>query len=745
MGGAAAFFTATAAQALDWPQFGFDAQHRGNNTQEIVISKANVSQLHARYHVKLPSIADGAAALVQGVSTPLGGKDLLFLNTKDGRILALDAATGATVWSHRPATGPNYTTSSPALDPSRQFVYAYALDGKVHKYAVGDGTESLSGWPQVATLKPDVEKGSSALALATTSGGASFLYVANGGYPGDAGDYQGHVTSINLTTGIQNVFNANCSQLTCHLAENGSGDCSQAHPDCGHVQTAVWSRPGVVYSAELDRIFFSTGNGDYDANTGGHDWGDSVLALHSDGTGAGAGPVDAYTPTEFQLLQNEDADLGSTAPAVLPPVPGSNVPHLGVQSQKASSLGTKVRLLDLSNMSGAGGPGHVGGELQKLDLPQGGYVLSAPAVWTNPADGSVWIFYSDDAGLSAFRVNVDGTGKPSLATQWVHTVGGGTGSSPVLANDILYTANSTGLHALEPTTGGDLWTGSIGGVHWESPIVVNGRVYMTDEGACLWAFETVTPKQTKDTSDLNADGQSDVVLQATDGSVAAWIMNGSTLVSGVYISNQPVSGWAIRGVGDFNGDGATDLLWQATDGRLAVWYLSGTTIIGYRTFYDQPVSGWTVKGTADLNGDGWPDLIWQDTEGRLAVWYMSGTAIVGYGSINSQPVPGWSIQAVGDLNGDGRPDLVWQATDGRVAVWLLNGTLPVSYLYVSDQPIAGWTVVGSGDFNKDGHRDLVWQATDGRVAVWYMNSTSAIGYGQIYPQPLPGWTVAAVK
>jgi len=48
------------------------------------------------------------------------------------------------------------------------------------------------------------------------------------------------------------------------------------------VQTAIWARAGVVYDSDNDRLFMATGNGDYDGNTGGHEWGDSVFALHPD-------------------------------------------------------------------------------------------------------------------------------------------------------------------------------------------------------------------------------------------------------------------------------------------------------------------------------------------------------------------------------------------------------------------------------------------------------------------------------
>ena len=47
-------------------------------------------------------------------------------------------------------------------------------------------------------------------------------------------------------------------------------------------------------------------------------WGDSVLALNPDGTGANSQPLDSYTPTNYLDLFNGDLDLGSTAPALLP-------------------------------------------------------------------------------------------------------------------------------------------------------------------------------------------------------------------------------------------------------------------------------------------------------------------------------------------------------------------------------------------------------------------------------------------
>jgi outer membrane protein assembly factor BamB len=474
-----------AVSAYDWPQFGFDSQHSADNALETTINVANVHTLQQIYQVSLPGVtdgrADGAPAFLFGVVTSGGPKNLVFVTTHDGSIIALDWRTGAKVWSHQygPGTchinnsdGPCYTTSSPAIDPNRRFVYSYGLDGYVHKYRVGDGLEiKTGGWPELATRKPWDEKGSSALSVAIAASGTSYLYVTNGGYPGDAGDYQGHVTAINLSTGTQHVFNSMCSNQAVHFT-------TAASPDCNDVQSAIWARPGVVYDSATNKIYMATGNGTYDSNQ--HYWGDTVFSLNPDGTGLNGNPLDSYTPVNFLQLDNTDADLGSTAPAILPN--HSRYPHLAVQGGKDAIL----RLINLDNLSGHGGPGFTGGEVFSMTVPQGGEILTMPAVWVNPADQSTWTFVANNNGLSGLKVTVDGGGNPRLAKQW--QIGQG-GTSPIIANGVLYYAGNNDIRALNPTTHAQLWhDSSISGIHWESPIVADGILYITDESGQLSAY-----------------------------------------------------------------------------------------------------------------------------------------------------------------------------------------------------------------------------------------------------------------
>ena len=488
-----AALAAMPAAAYDWLQFNGDPAHSGNNTAETVLTVGNVASLALKYPlVQLRGTSDGAPVFLEGVSTPGGFKDLLFITTTSGWIQALDAATGVEVWSKQYGTAgctssngsACVSTSSPAIDPNRQFVYGYGLDGSVHKYAAGTGSETVTGgWPQLATLKPSTEKSAGALAFAT-SGGVTYLYAVHGGYPGDNGDYQGHVTAINLATGAQKVFNTMCSAQTAHFTLNT--------PDCAGQESAVWSRPGVIYDVGTDRIFFGTGNSSRGGNDLTANWSESVLAIHPDGSGANGKPLDSFTPTNFSNLDNGDTDLGSAAPAILPVPANSNVQHLAVQGGKDA----KLRLLNLANLSSQAvtpGPGHTGGEVQlPFAIPQGGLVFSQQAVWVNPSDGSTWVFVGTGGGVSGLRLSIDANGNPSLLTSspsWTDTAQG-SATSPLVANGVLYTFGGGVVRARDPVTGALLWTSANmgGGTHWQSPIVANGVVYVADNGGHLAAF-----------------------------------------------------------------------------------------------------------------------------------------------------------------------------------------------------------------------------------------------------------------
>ena len=524
-----------AADAADWLQFGFDPAHSGRNPDETQLGAANVSNLRLRYSVALPGTAPGAPVLLGSVPLAGGVRDVLYLTLENGTLLALDAATGATLWSRYPASSnacalPTAddqctTASSPAIDPNRQFVYGYALDGFVHKYTVADGTEiTTGGWPQLATLKPELEQVSSALAIATARNGNSYLYVVHSGpawLPDDSGDYQGHVTAINLGTGTQVVFNAVCSDAgNVHFVKNDPNPPITQTPDCPQQQmnapndpgpmptgdAGIWGRAGVTYDAGTDRIFLSTGNGVYDANNGGHNWSDSVIALPAALDAAMTQPADSYTPVNYVNLMYYDLDLGSTSITIVPAPPGSMLPNIGAQSGKDGN----VRLLDLNDLSGMRQPGYTGGELYVGSVPQGNEVKTQPLVWIDPNNGLSMLIIVNAFGVSASQVTTNAqrhfpaliqSGSPNWINTGTQVYGSATsagGTSPVLVDGVLYYAGSSGVTALDPRTGATLWNdASMGAADATTPssfrkqsvIVANNRLFIADNHGTLWVYQ----------------------------------------------------------------------------------------------------------------------------------------------------------------------------------------------------------------------------------------------------------------
>ncbi len=116
--------------AYDWLQFAFDSKHSGSDGLETWITPSDVSGLHRLFQITLPSVADGAPAFLHGIQTNTGVRDLFFVTTKAGHLIALDAHTGAQIWTRQYGPGACissnggvcYTTSSPAIDPNRQYV-----------------------------------------------------------------------------------------------------------------------------------------------------------------------------------------------------------------------------------------------------------------------------------------------------------------------------------------------------------------------------------------------------------------------------------------------------------------------------------------------------------------------------------------------------------------------------------------------------------------------------------------------
>jgi hypothetical protein len=98
-----------------------------------------------------------------------------------------------------------------------------------------------------------------------------------------------------------------------------------------------------------------------------------------------------------------------------------------------------------------------------------------------------------------------------------------------------------------------------------------------------------------------------------------------------------------------DGDSKSDILWQSNNGTVAAWLMDGTaatTVAGAGSF--NPGPNWHVKGSGDFDGDGKADILWQGNDGTAAIWLMDGTNTTFAGAVGPfNPGPSWQIKGTG--------------------------------------------------------------------------------------------------
>ncbi len=427
-----------------WPEFGLDPQRSAVSEASTGITAGSLGRLR-RTRVSLPGTVDSAPVYLHGATVAGAAHDVAIVTTTYGRTVALDADRGHILWSFTPsgygswAGSSQITTASPLIDPSDRYVYAASPDGRIHKLSIAAGAEQ-PGWPVTITRNARREKVTPSLNI-----DGPYVIAATGGYFGDAPPYQGHVVLIDRASGrLAAVYNTLCANRPGLLAPSS----------CRSSDSAILSRAGAVVEPGGGRILISTGNGPWNGTT---DLGDSVLEL----TVPGLRLRQAFTPLDQRHLQETDTDLGSGAPVLL----GSD--RLAVAGKDGI-----VRVLALSRLDGhapsGGDRGRLGGELQQLATPGGGELFSSPAVWQH--GGHTTVFFADEQGTAAYVLR---GGRLLRAWQNSHP-----GTSPVLAGGLLYVydQSSGGIYVYHPGSAQALakLPGQPG--HWNSPIVVDGKV-----------------------------------------------------------------------------------------------------------------------------------------------------------------------------------------------------------------------------------------------------------------------------
>jgi hypothetical protein len=223
--------------------------------------------------------------------------------------------------------------------PANDLTTAIAVSG------TGDG--SSAGTVTFNTLRENQRPG---LVLAN-----EVVYAAWASH-GDVGPYHGWVVGFDKSTlRIVSVFNAN--------------------PDGS--DTGIWMSGGAPSVDSGGNMYFLTGNGTFDADSGGPDYGDSTVKLSTSG---GLSVAGYFTPADQQSLSAGDADHGAGGAAILVDQPsGSPHQHLVIGGGKEGNL----FLLNRDNLGGYGGSANPpdSNAVQKFSI--GNAIFATAAFWNN--------------------------------------------------------------------------------------------------------------------------------------------------------------------------------------------------------------------------------------------------------------------------------------------------------------------------------------------------------------------------
>jgi len=137
-------------------------------------------------------------------------------------------------------------------------------------------------------------------------------------------------------------------------------------------EAGIWlSDTGPAVDSE-GNLYVPTGNGTFDATSGGRDYGDSVLKLD----GSTLAVRDYFTPFDQEAILAGDSDVGSSGPTLLPDQPGPHR-HLLLQPTKHSIL----YVIDRDQM----GKFHAGSDSIPQRIQMAGEGLGAMAYWNGHA------------------------------------------------------------------------------------------------------------------------------------------------------------------------------------------------------------------------------------------------------------------------------------------------------------------------------------------------------------------------
>ena len=384
-----------------------DNARDGQYSTETQLTQSNVNSTQFGKRVQYPVDGQVYGQPLYLPNVTIGGSvhDVVYATTENDTVYAFDAdatSAGAPLWktsllpSGATAVSNSVTgcgdlqpiigiTGTPAIDSSTNTMYVVSYDSeggnevyRLHALDVttgqdkvppiviqatipGTGAGSVNG---MLSFDPKTERQRVGLVLANGR-----VYLAFSSFC-DIGNYHGWILAYSNSGTALSLANAYTDTT------NGS-------------QGGIWGGDGALVADSTGaNLYYMSGNGTFDANTGGQDMGDSFVRLNGS-----LQRQDYFTPFNEQCLSNADLDLGAGGPLL---IQGSNALIGGGKEGRIYVVGT-------ANMGGytadsaltCGGTEESRTDVDKIqqELAPGtvGAIFSVPAFWNGNGQQDVYI------------------------------------------------------------------------------------------------------------------------------------------------------------------------------------------------------------------------------------------------------------------------------------------------------------------------------------------------------------------
>ena len=482
----------------------------GENRQEtwLTTSNVNVSNFGKLFALPVDGNIYAQPLYVSNLAIAGAERNVLYVATEHNTVYAFDAddSRGTILWQKNlgspvpsqdvcAASGCFYPdinpeigiTSTPVIDVGRQVIYVVAKNKdsdnsyhfRLHALNIISGAE-MPGSPVEVTAP-----GFNVLFHLNHPG----LLLANGkvylgfGSLGDFPTWHGWLMAYDATTLQQKVvFNTSPSSSEGSIWQGGQGP--------------------VVDSA--GNVYVATGNGLFNANTGGSAYGDSILRLN----GSSLSVLDYFTPDDQSSLSSNDADLGSGGPILLP---GTNV-------LVSAGKDGWIRVMDTGNLGKFNAT--FDADLQEWQVFSGQFI-GAPVYWSSSTFGPLLYTYGPADVPNAFRFNGSSFQTSPVSVGTIPNVAGDASNAALAVSSngdtpgsgILWAAASASgdpahspmpgiLRAFDATNlANELWDSNQNSARdkpgsyakYVSPVIANGKVYLATVSGEVAVYGLLAP------------------------------------------------------------------------------------------------------------------------------------------------------------------------------------------------------------------------------------------------------------